>query len=155
MNFVDLTFVPILEKLQDQLKTVETYVILTDAAHMPQTGLRNAVAYEDLLTEADDDFDWLTLDENAACGLCYTSGTTGNPKGVLYSHRSNVLHAMAALQADVLALSSGVSEPDLERLKREAPLIVARAAETERLDWQHFLQQGRQWLRDQAVTPAV
>ena len=57
--------------------------------------------------------------------------------------------------ADVLALSSGVSEPDLERLKREAPLIVARAAETERLDWQHFLQQGRQWLRDQAVNPAV
>ncbi len=106
MIFVDLTFVPILEKLQDQLKTVETYVILTDAAHMPQTGLRNAVAYEDLLTEADDDFDWLTLDENAACGLCYTSGTTGNPKGVLYSHRSNVLHAMAALQADVLALSN-------------------------------------------------
>ena len=106
MIFVDLTFVPILEKLQDQLKTVETYVILTDAAHMPQTGLRNAVAYEDILTEADDDFDWLTLDENAACGLCYTSGTTGNPKGVLYSHRSNVLHAMAALQADVLALSN-------------------------------------------------
>ncbi len=106
MIFVDLTFVPILEKLQAELKTVETYVILTDAAHMPQTGLRNAIAYEELLKEADDDFAWVTLDENAACGLCYTSGTTGNPKGVLYSHRSNVLHAMAVLGADVLALSN-------------------------------------------------
>ena len=104
--FVDLTFVPLLEKIQDQLKTVETYVILTDAANLPQTSLRNVLAYEDLLAEGDEDFDWLALDENAACGLCYTSGTTGNPKGVLYSHRSNVLHAMAALQADVLALSN-------------------------------------------------
>ena len=106
MIFVDLTFVPILEKLQDELKTVEAYVVLTDAANMPQTTLRNAVAYEDLLNEADADFRWLALDENAACGLCYTSGTTGNPKGVLYSHRSNVLHAMAILSADGFALSN-------------------------------------------------
>ena len=104
--FVDLTFVPILEKLQDQLKTVESYVVLTDAAHMPQTSLRNAVAYEELLKEADADFEWVSLEENAACGLCYTSGTTGNPKGVLYSHRSNVLHAMAILSADGFALSN-------------------------------------------------
>ncbi len=106
MIFVDLTFVPLLEKVQDQLKAVETYVILTDAAHMPQTTLKNIVAYEDLLNEADADFQWLALDENAACGLCYTSGTTGNPKGVLYSHRSNVLHGMQALAADVLSLSN-------------------------------------------------
>ncbi len=106
MIFVDLTFLPILEKLQDQLPTVTTYIVLTDAAHMPETSLRNAIAYEDLLASSDSDFNWLTLDENAACGLCYTSGTTGNPKGVLYSHRSNVLHGMAALSADVLALSN-------------------------------------------------
>ena len=104
--FVDLTFVPILEKVQAELKTVEAFVILTDAAHMPQTGLKNAIAYEELLKEADADYRWLTLDENAACGLCYTSGTTGNPKGVLYSHRSNVLHAMAILSADGFGLSN-------------------------------------------------
>ena len=62
---------------------------------MPQTTLRNAVAYEDWIAEVDGDFAWATFDENTACGLCYTSGTTGNPKGVLYSHRSNVLHALA------------------------------------------------------------
>ncbi|MFO1238354.1 MAG: 3-(methylthio)propionyl-CoA ligase [Alphaproteobacteria bacterium] len=104
--FVDLTFVPILEKVQAELKTVEAFVILTDAAHMPQTSLKNAIAYEELLKEADADYRWLTLDENAACGLCYTSGTTGNPKGVLYSHRSNVLHAMAILSADGFGLSN-------------------------------------------------
>ena len=93
---VDLTFVPLLEKLADKLPSIEKYIVLTDAAHMPQTSLRNAVAYEDWLAEADDDFAWLALDERTACGLCYTSGTTGSPKGVLYSHRSNSLHAWQA-----------------------------------------------------------
>ncbi len=91
---VDLTFVPLLEKLADKLPTIETYIILTDAAHMPETSLRNAVAYEDWLAEADEDFAWHAVDERDAAGLCYTSGTTGSPKGVLYSHRSNVLHSM-------------------------------------------------------------
>jgi fatty-acyl-CoA synthase len=104
MIFVDLTFIPILEKLQASLPTVEAYVVMTDAAHMPETSLKNAVAYEELLKEADGDFAWLALDENAACGLCYTSGTTGNPKGVLYSHRSNVLHAMAIATVDGFGL---------------------------------------------------
>ncbi len=102
MMMVDLTFVPILEKLADQLTTIEKYVILTDAAHMPTTSLRNAVAYEDWLAEVDDDFQWLAVDENTAVGLCYTSGTTGSPKGVLYSHRSNVLHGMQACSASAL-----------------------------------------------------
>ena len=104
--FTDLTFVPLLEKLADKLTTVERYIVLTDAAHMPQTSLKNAVAYEDWIAGFDGDYAWKEVDENAAAGMCYTSGTTGNPKGVLYSHRSNVLHSMAALQVDMLGLSS-------------------------------------------------
>ena len=73
----DLTFVPLLEKIADKLPTVERYVVLTDAAHMPQTTLKNAVAYEDWIAEADGDFAWMTFDENTAAGMCYTSGTTG------------------------------------------------------------------------------
>ena len=102
----DLTFVPLLEKLADKLPTIEKYIILTDAAHMPETALRNAVAYEDWLAEVDDDFAWLELDEHTAAGLCYTSGTTGSPKGVLYSHRSNVIHAMQACFTGSLGFSA-------------------------------------------------
>jgi acyl-CoA synthetase (AMP-forming)/AMP-acid ligase II len=106
MIFVDLTFVPILEKLGKQIDGVETFVIMTDRAHMPQTSLRNALAFEDLVGEADEDFAWVKVDENTAAGLCYTSGTTGNPKGVLYSHRSNVLHAMAVNTSDCVGARS-------------------------------------------------
>jgi fatty-acyl-CoA synthase len=102
----DLTFIPLLEKIADKLPTIERYIIFTDAAHMPKTSLRNAVAYEEWLKEADGDFAWKWFDENTAAGMCYTSGTTGNPKGVLYSHRSNVLHTMLSLQPDAIGLSA-------------------------------------------------
>jgi len=102
---IDLTFVPLLEKLADKLPTIERYIIYTDAAHMPKTTLKNAVAYEDWLAEADGDFAWAQFDENTAAGMCYTSGTTGNPKGVVYSHRSNVLHSFAHASTSVLGIS--------------------------------------------------
>ena len=104
--FLDISFVTLMEGLQDRLPTIERFIILTDAAHMPETSLREAVPYESWLAEADDEFAWAKLDENSAAGLCYTSGTTGGPKGVLYSHRSNVLHALACAAPDFMALSS-------------------------------------------------
>ena len=102
----DLTFVPLLEKIADKLPTIERYVILTDAAHMPQTSLKNAVAYEEWIGAEDGDFAWRSFDENTAAGMCYTSGTTGNPKGVLYSHRANVLHTMIAALPDAMGVSA-------------------------------------------------
>jgi fatty-acyl-CoA synthase len=106
MMLVDLTFLPILEKLADRLKPIEQYVVLTDAAHMPATALKNAVPYEEWITEVDGDFAWKSFDENTAAGMCYTSGTTGDPKGVLYSHRSNVLHSLMAAQLDAMGVGA-------------------------------------------------
>jgi fatty-acyl-CoA synthase len=103
---VDLTFVPLVEKLAARLPSIERYVVLTDAAHMPATSLRNAISYEDWIGEVDDDFSWQSFDENTAAGMCYTSGTTGNPKGVVYSHRSNVLHSMIVSAPDAMGISS-------------------------------------------------
>ena len=106
MLFVDLTFVPLIEALASKLPTIKKYIILTDEAHMPETSLPNAHAYETWLAASDADFVWKSFDENTAAGLCYTSGTTGNPKGVLYSHRSNVLHSLMCNQPDVLGVDS-------------------------------------------------
>jgi acyl-CoA synthetase (AMP-forming)/AMP-acid ligase II len=101
---LDLTFVPLVEAIADKCPTIKGFIILTDREHMPQTKLKNVLCYEELIAAEDDDFEWVKVDENAAAGLCYTSGTTGNPKGVVYSHRSNVLHGMAVNLADAMGL---------------------------------------------------
>jgi len=90
----DITFVPVLEKIAGDLPSVERYIVLTDRAHMPQTTLKNAVAYEDWIAEADGKFEWKNFDENTAAAMCYTSGTTGDPKGVVYHHRGAYLLAV-------------------------------------------------------------
>ena len=100
------TFVPLLEKIAASCRRSRRYVILTDEAHMPKTGLKGAVPYEDWIGEADGNFSWVEVDENDACGMCYTSGTTGEPKGVVYSHRSNVLHSLIACMTDNFRISS-------------------------------------------------
>jgi acyl-CoA synthetase (AMP-forming)/AMP-acid ligase II len=104
--FLDLTFVELLQKIAPQLPHVRGFVILTDRAHMPQTSLPNALCYEELVGAASDEYEWPQFDEHTASSLCYTSGTTGNPKGVLYSHRSNTLHAYAMALPDTYCLSA-------------------------------------------------
>ncbi|HUH57033.1 MAG TPA: AMP-binding protein, partial [Pseudomonadales bacterium] len=103
--FVDLTFVPLLEAIQEHIN-VEGFVVLCDEDKMPQTSLKNAHCYETLLAKQSADYTWPEFDERSAASMCYTSGTTGNPKGVLYSHRSTVLHALASISKDTLGLSS-------------------------------------------------
>jgi fatty-acyl-CoA synthase len=100
--FVDLTFIPLLEAVLPHCPSVERVVVMTDELHMPATKLPGAECYEALLATASEDVEWGGFDEQTACGLCYTSGTTGNPKGVLYSHRSNFIHTLLGLQTTVL-----------------------------------------------------
>jgi fatty-acyl-CoA synthase len=103
--FVDPMFVPLMEQLQSRLPLVKGFVVLTSEQLMPATDLRNCCAYESFIVDQSDSFEWPELDENAASSLCYTSGTTGNPKGVLYSHRSTVLHSLVGALPDVMNLS--------------------------------------------------
>jgi fatty-acyl-CoA synthase len=103
--FVDLLVVPLLEALKEHLPKVEGYIILTDEAHMPTTTLSNVMCYETLLSKQSSSFNWPEFDENTASAMCYTSGTTGNPKGVVYSHRSTLLHALGGSMPDVVGAS--------------------------------------------------
>lgn len=103
--FVDLTFVPLLEAIQEHIQ-VEGFIVLCDEEKMPKTSLENAHCYETLLAQQSTGFEWPEFDERSAASMCYTSGTTGNPKGVLYSHRSTVLHGLATISKDTLGLSS-------------------------------------------------
>jgi fatty-acyl-CoA synthase len=102
--FIDGTLLPLFEKVADEVQSVEHYVLFNADAGV-ETKLPNVSFYEDLVAEADDDFEWAVTDESMAAGLCYTSGTTGNPKGVLYSHRSTYLHAFGMNQGAALALT--------------------------------------------------
>ncbi len=103
---VDAMFVPLLEAVADKIPNVEGFIVMTDEAHMPETALPNVMCYETLLAAESPEFDWPELDESTASALCYTSGTTGNPKGVLYDHRSTILHALGTLAIDVAGMSS-------------------------------------------------
>jgi len=107
--FFDLTFAPLIEKLAPAMKTVKAFVAMTDRAHMPALKVANLLCYEELVEAQDSDYAWPTFDEHTASSLCYTSGTTGHPKGVLYSHRSTVLHSWGACTLDGLGLSSAES----------------------------------------------
>jgi acyl-CoA synthetase (AMP-forming)/AMP-acid ligase II len=104
--FFDLTFAPLVEKLAPQCPGVQGWVAMTDRAHMPQAKIPNLLCYEELLAAENGDYEWPHLDEWTASGLCYTSGTTGNPKGALFAHRSTVIHAYAASLPDVFAASA-------------------------------------------------
>jgi len=104
--FLDVTFVPLIEAVAEHLTTIEHFVIMVGKDHMPETKLKNVICYEELIDAEDGDYVWPSFDENTACGLCYTSGTTGNPKGVLYSHRSNFLHTLLATSGDTLGITA-------------------------------------------------
>ena len=105
--FFDLTFLPIVEQIAQHTPSVRAFVAMTDSANMPlAANVPNLLCYEDLLESGDTDFTWPEFDENTASSLCYTSGTTGDPKGALYSHRSTLLHSYAAALPDAMNCSA-------------------------------------------------
>jgi len=105
--FVDLNIFPLVEKLAPSLPTLKHVVLMCGREHMPkESALKNLHCYEELLAAEDGNYQWPSFDENAAASICYTSGTTGNPKGAVYSHRSTVLHAFAAALPDAMCLKA-------------------------------------------------
>jgi 3-(methylthio)propionyl---CoA ligase len=103
--FFDLTFAPLIAQLRPHCPAVAGWVAMTDRRHLPEA-VPDALCFEELAAAEDDALEWPRLDENAASSLCYTSGTTGNPKGVLYSHRSTILHSYGACLPDAMNLSA-------------------------------------------------
>jgi fatty-acyl-CoA synthase len=103
----DMTFLPLVQKVHAQCKTIRRYVALCDASALPSdSGIPHLISYEAWLHEQSEHYNWPSLDENTASSMCYTSGTTGNPKAALYSHRSTILHAFASALPDVMSLSA-------------------------------------------------
>jgi len=105
--FLDPDFLPLIEEIAAECTGVDGWVVMTTREHMPETDRADVLCYEEIMAAQDSEFEWPELDEQAACSLCYTSGTTGDPKGVLYSHRSTVLHTYATLIPDAMNISSG------------------------------------------------
>ena len=105
--FFDLSFLPLIEAVASHCKTVKAFVLMADRERMPPASkIANLLCYEDLIASSSDDYSWPVFDENSAASLCYTSGTTGNPKGALYSHRSTVLHAYGSAMPNALNVSA-------------------------------------------------
>jgi fatty-acyl-CoA synthase len=104
--FFDVGFAPLVAQLAPSLKSVKHYVVMTDRAHMPELDLPNLHCFDELMAAQSTRFTWPEFEERSASSLCYTSGTTGNPKGVLYSHRSTMLHTLMELAPDTFGISS-------------------------------------------------
>ena len=105
---VDPTFIPLVESVKDKLETVKKIIIASSKDAIPKNNLTDALSYDELIKDESDEYDWPDINEDDAAALCYTSGTTGNPKGVLYSHRSTMLHAISISVAMGLDSSSSV-----------------------------------------------
>jgi fatty-acyl-CoA synthase len=119
--FFDITFAPLVEQLAPKLKSVQAFIAMTDRAHMPAINVPNLLCFDELLDAQSTDYTWPEFDEKSASSLCYTSGTTGNPKGVLYSHRSTLLHTLMELAPDTFGISSA------ETLMLIVPMFHANA----------------------------
>jgi fatty-acyl-CoA synthase len=119
--FFDITFAPLVEQLAPKLKSVQAFIAMTDRAHMPAINVPNLLCFDELLDAQSTDYNWPEFDEKNASSLCYTSGTTGNPKGVLYSHRSTLLHTLMELAPDTFGISSA------ETLMLIVPMFHANA----------------------------
>jgi len=117
----DISFAPLVEQLAPRLKSVKAFIAMTDRAHMPAIQVPNLLCFDELLDAQSTDYTWPELDEKSASSLCYTSGTTGNPKGVLYSHRSTLLHTLMELAPDTFGISSA------ETLMLIVPMFHANA----------------------------
>ncbi len=117
----DISFAPLVEQLAPRLQSVKAFIAMTDRAHMPAIDVPNLLCFDELLDAQSSDYVWPELDEKSASSLCYTSGTTGNPKGVLYSHRSTLLHTLMELAPDTFGISSA------ETLMLIVPMFHANA----------------------------